>query len=61
MTDVCQSCSGAKGMTGFEQPLSVKTVDIAPTLGALIDVDLSGDNIDGRCLDLDAGPNSTCD
>ncbi len=25
-----------KGMTGFEQPLSVETVDIAPTLAALI-------------------------
>jgi predicted AlkP superfamily pyrophosphatase or phosphodiesterase len=48
------------GMTGFEQPLSVKTVDIAPTLGSLIGVDMSDDDIDGRCLDLDAGPGSTC-
>ncbi len=49
------------GMKGFEQPLSVKTVDIAPTLGSLIGVDIPADAIDGRCLDLDAGPGSTCD
>ena len=47
-----------KGMTGFEQPLSVETVDIAPTLGALIGVPTPG--VDGRCLDLDPGPGSTC-
>ena len=45
-----------QGMTPFEQPLSVRTVDIAPTLGALIGVDMSGKDIDGRCLDLDGGP-----
>lgn len=49
------------GMKGFEQPLSVKTVDIAPTLGSLIGVDMIGDDIDGRCLDLDAGVGSNCD
>lgn len=49
------------GMKGFEQPLAVKTVDIAPTLGSLIGVDMSGDDIDGRCLDLDAGAGSNCD
>ncbi|MEP2989741.1 MAG: alkaline phosphatase family protein [Parasphingorhabdus sp.] len=49
------------GMKGFEQPLAVKTVDIAPTLGSLIGIDMSGDHIDGRCLDLDAGLGSTCD
>lgn len=49
-----------KGMTPFEQPLSVATVDIAPTLGAFIGVDVSGDDVDGRCLDLDAGAASTC-
>ena len=47
-----------KGMTGFEQPLSVETVDIAPTLAATIGFPLSG--VDGRCLDLDPGPASTC-
>lgn len=51
--------SGAEGeMTGFEQPLSVETVDIAPTLAALLGVPMPG--VDGRCLDLDPGPGSTC-
>jgi hypothetical protein len=48
-----------KGMTGFEQPLSVETVDIAPTLAALIHVPVPV-AIDGRCLDLDAGAGDTC-
>lgn len=47
-----------KGMTGFEQSLSVETVDIAPTLAATIALPVSG--LDGRCLDLDAGPASIC-
>ena len=47
-----------KGMQGFEQPLSVETVDIAPTLAATIGLPFTG--VDGRCLDLDAGPASTC-
>ena len=48
-----------KGMIGFEQPLSVETVDIAPTLAALIHVPVPV-AIDGRCLDLDAGPGDSC-
>ncbi len=48
-----------KGMTGFEQPMSVETVDIAPTLAALIHVPVPV-QIDGRCLDLDAGVGDTC-
>lgn len=47
-----------RGMTGFEQPLSVETVDIAPTLAATIGLPVSG--LDGRCLDLDSGPADTC-
>ncbi len=47
-----------KGMTPFEQPLSVETVDIAPTLAGALKLPVSG--LDGRCLDLDAGPGSTC-
>ncbi|HEX8420216.1 MAG TPA: alkaline phosphatase family protein [Sphingomonas sp.] len=47
-----------KGMTSFEQPLSVETVDIAPTLAATIGLPVSG--LDGRCLDLDPGAASTC-
>jgi predicted AlkP superfamily pyrophosphatase or phosphodiesterase len=48
------------GMTGFEQPLPVETVDIVPTLAALIGLSLPAGEIDGRCLDLDAGAGSTC-
>ncbi|NLS25901.1 Alkaline phosphatase PhoK [Sphingomonas sp. S2M10] len=48
-----------KGMTGFEQPLSVETIDIAPTLAALIKVPVPV-AIDGRCLDLDAGAADSC-
>ncbi len=49
-----------KGMTGFEQPNSVETIDIAPTLAALIRLDVPADEMDGRCLDLDASNGSTC-
>jgi arylsulfatase A-like enzyme len=49
-----------KGMLPFEQPLSVETVDIMPTLAALIGLKVPANEIDGRCLDLDAGPGSTC-
>ncbi|MGN6268766.1 MAG: alkaline phosphatase family protein [Sphingomonas sp.] len=49
-----------KGMTPFEQPLSVETVDIAPTLAGLLHLPLSAPKMDGRCLDLDAGAGSTC-
>lgn len=48
------------GTVGFEQPLSIETVDILPTLAALIDLKIPPGEIDGRCLDLDAGPASTC-
>jgi predicted AlkP superfamily pyrophosphatase or phosphodiesterase len=47
-----------KGMAGFEQPLSVETVDIAPTLAATIGLPVKG--LDGRCLDLDPGAGDTC-
>ena len=47
-----------KGMSGFEQPLSVETVDIAPTLAATIGLPMPG--VDGRCLDLDPGAADTC-
>ncbi|MBX9861008.1 MAG: alkaline phosphatase family protein [Sphingomonas sp.] len=49
-----------KGMTGFEQPLAVETVDIAPTLAATIGMKLAAPDIDGRCLDLDPGVGDTC-
>jgi predicted AlkP superfamily pyrophosphatase or phosphodiesterase len=47
-----------KGIAGFEQPLSVETVDIAPTLAATIGLPVSG--LDGRCLDLDSSAGDTC-
>lgn len=49
-----------KGMAGFEQPAPVETVDIAPTLAALIGLKVPEAAFDGRCLDLDAGPGNTC-
>jgi hypothetical protein len=49
-----------KGLAPFEQPLSVETVDIMPTLAALIGLKVPAGEIDGHCLDLDAGPGDTC-
>ena len=48
------------GTPGFEQPLSIETVDILPTLAALIDLKISAEEIDGRCIDLDRTAASTC-
>jgi predicted AlkP superfamily pyrophosphatase or phosphodiesterase len=47
-----------KGLPGFEQPLSVETVDIVPTLAATIGLAVNG--LDGRCLDIDASAATTC-
>jgi predicted AlkP superfamily pyrophosphatase or phosphodiesterase len=49
-----------RGMTPFEQPMSVETVDIMPTLAGLIGLPLAPGAVDGRCLDLDPGPGTTC-
>ncbi|MBX3562725.1 MAG: alkaline phosphatase family protein [Sphingomonas sp.] len=49
-----------RGMAPFEQPQAIETVDIMPTLAALIGLPVAPGSIDGRCLDLDAGPASTC-
>lgn len=49
-----------KGMRHFEQPLGVETVDILPTLAALIKLPVPKDQIDGRCLDLIAGEGDSC-
>jgi predicted AlkP superfamily pyrophosphatase or phosphodiesterase len=48
------------GTVGFEQALPVETVDILPTLAALIGLAIPPGEIDGRCLDLDVGAQSTC-
>ncbi|MDE2410847.1 MAG: alkaline phosphatase family protein [Sphingomonadales bacterium] len=49
-----------KGLRGFEQPAPVETVDIAPTLAALIGLAVPEGTFDGRCLDLDGGAGNTC-
>lgn len=49
------------GVQGFEQPNPVMTVDILPTLAGLTGLPLDAVTIDGRCLDLVAGPQSSCD
>ncbi len=49
-----------KGMNGFEQPAPVETVDIAPTLAALLKLKVPEGSFDGRCLDLDGGAANTC-
>jgi alkaline phosphatase len=50
----------APGLKGFEQPLPIETVDILPTLAALIGLAIPPAEIDGRCIDLDAGPGFSC-
>ncbi|MEA3016432.1 MAG: hypothetical protein QOI38_1154 [Sphingomonadales bacterium] len=49
-----------RGMRPFEQPLAVETVDILPTLAATIGLTIPAGTIDGRCLDLIEGPESSC-
>lgn len=49
-----------KGLAGFEQPNAVMTVDIMPTLASLIGLPVDQAKIDGRCLDLLSGPESSC-
>jgi len=49
-----------KGIVPMEQPLAVETVDIAPTLAATIGLKLGAPEVDGRCLDLDAGAGDSC-
>lgn len=48
------------GTHGFEQPLPVETVDILPTLAALVGLPIPQAEIDGRCIDLDPGADDTC-
>ncbi|WP_184648580.1 alkaline phosphatase family protein [Sphingopyxis sp. JAI128] len=49
-----------KGLAGFEQPNAVMTVDIMPTLASLIGLPVDASKIDGRCLDLLPGAESSC-
>ena len=48
------------GMRGFEQPNPVLVADIMPTLAGLAGLPINRDSIDGRCLDLLAGPGTSC-
>jgi predicted AlkP superfamily pyrophosphatase or phosphodiesterase len=48
-----------KGMKGFEAQGSAETVDIAPTLAALIGLKVPVE-VDGKCLDLDPGAGGSC-
>lgn len=49
-----------RGVPGFEQPAPVETVDIAPSLAALLKLKVPAGSFDGRCLDLDGGVQDTC-
>jgi len=49
-----------KGLAGFEQPAPVETVDIAPTLAAVVGMAQPQGTWDGRCLDIDGGAGDTC-
>ncbi len=50
-----------KGVVPFEQPLGVETVDIMPSLAALVGLAVPAAEIDGKCLDLHAGPADSCE
>jgi len=49
-----------RGMAGLEQPQPVETVDIAPTLAALLRLPVGEGEFDGRCLDIDGGAGNIC-
>ncbi len=49
-----------RGVPGFEQPAPVETVDIAPTLAALIGLKVAEGAFDGRCLDIDGSSANSC-
>ena len=49
-----------RGIHAFEQPQPVETVDIAPTLAAILGLKVQDGTFDGRCLDLDGGAGNTC-
>ena len=49
-----------RGLPGFEQPAPVETVDIAPTLAALIGLPVPEAAFDGRCLDIDGSAANSC-
>ena len=48
------------GLPSMEQAQPVETVDIAPTLAALVGLSAPEGTWDGRCLDIDAGTGDIC-
>ena len=50
-----------RGLAGFEQPNPVETVDIAPTLAAIIGLPVQDGSFDGRCLDIDGSAGNSCE
>ncbi|MCB2079633.1 MAG: alkaline phosphatase family protein [Novosphingobium sp.] len=50
-----------RGITGFEQPAPVETIDIAPTLAALLHLTVPENAFDGRCLDIDGSAANICE
>jgi predicted AlkP superfamily pyrophosphatase or phosphodiesterase len=50
-----------RGLAGFEQPAPVETIDIAPTLAAILGLKLPDGAFDGRCLDIDGGAGNSCE
>lgn len=49
-----------RGLAPFEQPNSVETVDIAPTIASLVGLPVKPGDMDGRCLDIVAGTADNC-
>ncbi len=50
-----------KGVPGLEQPAPVETVDIAPTLIAMLGLPVPEGAYDGRCLDIDGSAANSCE
>ncbi len=48
------------GMATSARPEAIETVDILPTLAALVGLPVPPASIDGQCRDLDPGPRNTC-
>lgn len=49
-----------RGFKGMEQPAPVETIDIAPTLAALLRLNVAEGDFDGRCLDIDGSERNSC-
>jgi alkaline phosphatase len=49
-----------KGIAPFEQPNGVEVADILPSIAPLLGLSVPSNEIDGRCVDLIAGPETIC-